>query len=129
MFGTHRVWGSFASWPLLGCLIILLNLERIQPLLAFIRHGLNLIDGLRDVECGRRWGRSAILPHGCLLFDHVPPILAGLLPLIGAILVLGVFMRALIEELRVDLHKHLHSVVHHAVDSSVVRESDRPSVI
>jgi hypothetical protein len=96
-----------------------LNLERIQPLLAFIRHGLNLVDGLRDVEHGRRWGRSAVLPHGRLLFDHVPPIFAGLLSLIGAILVLRVFMRALIEELWVDLHKHLHSVVHHAVDSSI----------
>src|SRR4051794_25296362 len=101
MLGTHRSWGSFASRPLLGCLVIFLNLEGVQPLLALIGHSLNLVNRLRHVERGRRWGRSAILPHCCLLFDHVPPILAGLLPLIGAVLVFGVFMRALIEELRV----------------------------
>jgi hypothetical protein len=37
--------------------------------------------------------------------------------------VFGVFMGALIEELGVNLHEHLHGVVHHAMDSSVVHDS------
>lgn len=128
MLGTHRIRGSFASRPLLGRLGFFIDLQGVQPLLAFVGHGLDLVDGLGDVEGGRGGGRSAILPHGRLLFDHVPPILASLFPLIGAVLVFGVFMRALIEELGVNLHEHLHGIVHHAVDSSGVQTRVRQVV-
>jgi hypothetical protein len=42
--------------------------------------------------------------------------------------VFGVFMRALIEELRVNLHEHLHGIVHHAVNSAVIQTTVRQVV-
>jgi hypothetical protein len=42
--------------------------------------------------------------------------------------VFSVFMRALIEELGVNLHEHLHGVVHHTVDSSAVQTTVRQVV-
>lgn len=119
MHKTHRSWGSFPSRSLLGRLGLLLELQGVQFLLAFMGHSLNLVDWLGHIKNRRRRRWNSILSAGRLLFDRVPPVLAGLLPLLGTVLLFSVLMRALVKELRVDFHEHLHGIVHHAVDSPV----------
>lgn len=47
----------------------------------------------------------------------------------GIILVFGVIVGALIKELRIHFHEQLHSIVYHAMDSSVENVSKVPFVI
>lgn len=120
---THRVWGSLPRRPLLGGLRILLQLQSVQALLTLVRHGLHLINGLWHIQSRSWswWGRNTFLPVGRLLFDYIPPVLACLLSLLRAVLLLGIFVGALIEKLRIDFHEHFHGVVYHAVDGSIPR--------
>lgn len=119
---THDTYGIRCAFPagsFLGDIGIILQLQRVQPVLILVGHGLYLINRVGHVEVGRgrRW-RNAILSIFGLLLDDVPAVRAGLLALTCAVLVLGEIMGAFIKELRVDFHKHLHGVVYHAVNCS-----------
>lgn len=119
MHWAYRIRCAFPAGPILGNIGILLQLQGVQPLLALVGHGLHLVDRLGHIKSGRWWwGGNAILPILGLLFNHIPPVCARLFALVCVVLVLCVIVRAFIEELRVDLHEHLHGIVHHAVDCS-----------
>lgn len=119
MHWTYRIRSAFPAGSVLGNIGILLQLQGVQPLLALVGHGLDLIDRLRHVKSGGWWWwGNAILPVFGLLFNHVPPVRTRLFALVCIVLVLCVIVRAFIEELRVDLHEHLHRIVNHAVDCS-----------
>ena len=53
-----------------------------------------------------------------LLCQPLPLALTGPFAGLGAVLQLGVLMRAVVEQLWIDLHKQLHGVVYHTVYSS-----------
>lgn len=55
------------------------------------------------------------LRNGC------PSSLTVRLPSRGAVLLLGIFMRAVVEQLGIDFHEEFHGIVNHAVDGSVHR--------
>ena len=85
-------------------------------------HRLDLVDGLGDIKSGRRrWGDPVLSILG-LLLDDIPAVRANLFALVRVVLVLREFVRAFVEELRVDLHEHLHRVVNHAVDRSIMTD-------
>lgn len=69
----------------------------------------------------RTWRISSTIqraPLVRLLGDGGPFPGTQFLSLCGAVLLLGVFVGAVVEKLRVDFHEQLHGVVHHAMNRS-----------
>ena len=86
-----------------------MQLQSVKPLLAFACEFI--------VELRSGWWDAHSVLHLVRLFTELVPLgFSGFFSFVRTVLQLVVIVRAVVEELRVDLHKELHSVVHHAVN-------------
>lgn len=124
--------GAYRILPLIGrstlSAVAILQLEGVQPLLV-VFGAVGLVDARHGVGAGPV-GSAAVnlLPAIGLLRDGGPFPLADGLSGRGAVLLLGVLMRAVVEQLGIDFHKQFHGVINHAMDSSVGEKKKRFSI-
>lgn len=98
------------------------KLQRVETLLVLLGRRIHLLDAVEPcyVCLGPRRAVAEILLFVTLsqLGESLPLEVARGFAGFGVVLVLGIVVRTVIEQLWIDLHKQLHGVVHHAVDSA-----------